>query len=105
MGNNKTWRKWRADSLAAWRASKKAKGQNQNNENFENTASAPIFIAKDFTHAPESTTQVQVPLGDMINCATRLFVRLNGTRAAWAIKKYRGHRVLPPTIMQEFDAH
>ena len=22
---------------------------------------------------------------------------------AWAIKKYRGHRVLPPSIMQELD--
>ncbi|KAJ8595263.1 hypothetical protein M405DRAFT_728397, partial [Rhizopogon salebrosus TDB-379] len=28
---------------------------------------------------------------------------LNGVQAAWAIKKYRGHRVLPPSIMQEFD--
>ncbi|KAG2069159.1 hypothetical protein BDR04DRAFT_1022347, partial [Suillus decipiens] len=28
---------------------------------------------------------------------------LNGVQAAWAIKKYRGHCVLPPSIMQEFD--
>ncbi|KAG1812338.1 hypothetical protein DFJ58DRAFT_673776, partial [Suillus subalutaceus] len=30
---------------------------------------------------------------------------LNGVRAAWAIKRYRGHcvRLLPPSIMQEFD--
>ncbi|KIK93973.1 hypothetical protein PAXRUDRAFT_828447 [Paxillus rubicundulus Ve08.2h10] len=28
---------------------------------------------------------------------------LNGTQAAWAIKKYRGHRVLPESITQEFD--
>jgi len=29
---------------------------------------------------------------------------LNGTQAAWAIKKYRGHRVLPQSIMEEFDS-
>ena len=28
---------------------------------------------------------------------------LNGTQAAWAIRKYRGHRVLPEYIMKEFD--
>ncbi|KAG2153113.1 uncharacterized protein EDB93DRAFT_1249026 [Suillus bovinus] len=28
---------------------------------------------------------------------------LNGTQAAWAIKKYRGHRVLPQSIMEELD--
>ncbi|OAX32505.1 hypothetical protein K503DRAFT_852125 [Rhizopogon vinicolor AM-OR11-026] len=28
---------------------------------------------------------------------------LNGMQAAWAIKKYRGHRVLPKSIMQDFD--
>ncbi|KAG1728571.1 hypothetical protein EDB19DRAFT_1642417, partial [Suillus lakei] len=28
---------------------------------------------------------------------------LNGTQAAWAIKKYHGHRVLPESIMKEFD--
>jgi hypothetical protein len=28
---------------------------------------------------------------------------LDGKRAAWAIKKYRGHRVLPESIMQEFE--
>ncbi|KAI0311870.1 hypothetical protein OF83DRAFT_1068141, partial [Amylostereum chailletii] len=31
---------------------------------------------------------------------------LNGAEAAWAAKQYRGHRVLPPTILQEYrDAH
>jgi hypothetical protein len=28
---------------------------------------------------------------------------LTGKQAAWATKKYRGHRVLPPDIMAEFD--
>jgi len=28
---------------------------------------------------------------------------LNGTQVAWAIRKYRGHRVLPEYIMKEFD--
>ncbi|KAF9222265.1 hypothetical protein BS17DRAFT_708742, partial [Gyrodon lividus] len=28
---------------------------------------------------------------------------LNGTQAAWAIKKYRGHHVLPESILKEFD--
>ncbi|KAG1728113.1 hypothetical protein EDB19DRAFT_1642580, partial [Suillus lakei] len=28
---------------------------------------------------------------------------LNGVQAAWAIKKYCGHRVLPESIMKEFD--
>ncbi|KAF8549129.1 hypothetical protein OG21DRAFT_1421833, partial [Imleria badia] len=28
---------------------------------------------------------------------------LNGMQAAWAIKKYCGHRVLPVSIMQDFD--
>ncbi|TRM55594.1 hypothetical protein BD626DRAFT_577096 [Schizophyllum amplum] len=28
---------------------------------------------------------------------------LNGPQAAWAAKKYRGHRVLPVTIMEELD--
>jgi hypothetical protein len=30
---------------------------------------------------------------------------LNGMQAAWAIKKYRGHRVLPQTILDKFDCH
>ncbi|KAG2367397.1 hypothetical protein BDR07DRAFT_1479262 [Suillus spraguei] len=73
MGNNKTWRKRRGDSLAAWRASKKAKAplatgsDLQNDENFENTASAPVFTTEDRTDAPESTTQAQIPLADMAN--------------------------------------
>ncbi|OJA17064.1 hypothetical protein AZE42_13173, partial [Rhizopogon vesiculosus] len=28
---------------------------------------------------------------------------LSGAQAAWAIKKYRGHHVLPPSIMEELD--
>jgi len=28
---------------------------------------------------------------------------LKGKGAAWAAKKYRGHRVLPETILKEFD--
>ncbi|KAI6124621.1 hypothetical protein EDD17DRAFT_1468938, partial [Pisolithus thermaeus] len=28
---------------------------------------------------------------------------LNGMQAAWAVKKYRGHRVLPESILREFD--
>jgi hypothetical protein len=28
---------------------------------------------------------------------------LNGKQAAWASKKYRGHRVLPENIMRELD--
>jgi len=28
---------------------------------------------------------------------------LQGKGAAWAAKKYRGHRVLPESILQEFD--
>ncbi|KAG2359400.1 hypothetical protein BDR07DRAFT_1361240 [Suillus spraguei] len=28
---------------------------------------------------------------------------LNGTQAAWAVKKYRGHCILPASIMKEFD--
>ncbi|THU85411.1 hypothetical protein K435DRAFT_822430 [Dendrothele bispora CBS 962.96] len=28
---------------------------------------------------------------------------LNGAQAAWAAKKYRGHRVIPEKIMEEFD--
>jgi hypothetical protein len=27
----------------------------------------------------------------------------NGTQAAWAAKKYRGHRVLPDDIMEKLD--
>jgi hypothetical protein len=27
---------------------------------------------------------------------------LDGRQAAWAAKKYRGHRVVPPTILAEF---
>jgi hypothetical protein len=29
---------------------------------------------------------------------------LNGRQAAWATKKYRGHRVLPSSILAELDA-
>ena len=29
---------------------------------------------------------------------------LDGKQATWATRKYRGHRVLPETIMAEFDA-
>lgn len=29
---------------------------------------------------------------------------LSGKQAAWAAKKYHGHRTVPETIMQEFDA-
>ena len=28
---------------------------------------------------------------------------LNGRQAAWAAKKYRGHRTLPDTILEELD--
>ncbi|KIJ09869.1 hypothetical protein PAXINDRAFT_86844, partial [Paxillus involutus ATCC 200175] len=28
---------------------------------------------------------------------------LNGKQAAWAAKKYRGHQVLPVTIMEDLD--
>ena len=28
---------------------------------------------------------------------------LNGKQAAWAAKKYRGHRVIPETILQELE--
>jgi hypothetical protein len=28
---------------------------------------------------------------------------LNGKQAAWASKKYRGHRVIPMTIMEDLD--
>jgi len=28
---------------------------------------------------------------------------LNGKQAAWAAKKYGGHRVLPETIMEEIE--
>jgi hypothetical protein len=28
---------------------------------------------------------------------------LNGTQAAWAVEKYRGHRVLPEYIMKKCD--
>ena len=28
---------------------------------------------------------------------------LNGKQAAWASRKYRGHRVLPERIMEELD--
>jgi hypothetical protein len=28
---------------------------------------------------------------------------MNGKQAAWASKKYRGHWVLPESIMQELD--
>jgi len=28
---------------------------------------------------------------------------LDGEQAAWAAKKYRGHRVLPSTILEDFD--
>ena len=29
---------------------------------------------------------------------------LNGKQAAWANKKYRGHRVLPESILRELDS-
>lgn len=28
---------------------------------------------------------------------------LNGTQAAWAAKKYRGHRIIPNDILAQFD--
>ena len=28
---------------------------------------------------------------------------LNGTQAAWAARKYQGHRVLPPNIFEELE--
>ncbi|KIL64795.1 hypothetical protein M378DRAFT_77746, partial [Amanita muscaria Koide BX008] len=30
---------------------------------------------------------------------------LNARQAAWAGKRYRGHRVLPNTIMEEIESH
>ncbi|KAG1728931.1 hypothetical protein EDB19DRAFT_1642270, partial [Suillus lakei] len=30
---------------------------------------------------------------------------LNGMQAAWATKKFHGHRVLPQTILDKFDCH
>ena len=29
---------------------------------------------------------------------------LDGRQAAWAIKRYRGHCILPASILEEFDA-
>jgi hypothetical protein len=29
--------------------------------------------------------------------------KLNGKQAAWANKKYRGHRVIPDTILDELE--
>ena len=29
---------------------------------------------------------------------------LNGQQAAWAARKYKGHRVLPETLMLDLDA-
>ena len=29
---------------------------------------------------------------------------LNGQQAAWAAKKYKGHRVLPESLMRDLDA-
>ena len=29
---------------------------------------------------------------------------LNGQQAAWAAKKYKGHRILPETLMNDLDA-
>ncbi|KAF8582228.1 hypothetical protein K439DRAFT_1647663 [Ramaria rubella] len=37
------------------------------------------------------------------NVLTALKSGLNGKQAAWATKKYRGHRVLPETIMNELE--
>ena len=30
---------------------------------------------------------------------------LNGRQAAWAARKYRGHRVLPQDILEELEKH
>ncbi|KAH7903517.1 hypothetical protein BJ138DRAFT_1020499, partial [Hygrophoropsis aurantiaca] len=49
-----------------------------------------------------------VPLATIFAMRSRRFIDayqkgLSGTQAAWAVKKYRGHRVLPENIMKEFD--
>ncbi|KIJ10549.1 hypothetical protein PAXINDRAFT_164241 [Paxillus involutus ATCC 200175] len=51
-----------------------------------------------------------VPLESMRKFATRsrrfmdaYYKGLNGKQAAWAAKKYRGHQVLPATIMKDLD--
>ncbi|KAJ3780523.1 hypothetical protein GGU10DRAFT_397774 [Lentinula aff. detonsa] len=53
-----------------------------------------------------------VPLVSMRRFATRssrfahsYFSRLNGAEAAWANKKYRGHRTIPPDFRAEMEAH
>ncbi|KIM58662.1 hypothetical protein SCLCIDRAFT_16731 [Scleroderma citrinum Foug A] len=52
-----------------------------------------------------------VPLDTMRRFATRssrfmdtYLKGLDGRQAAWAIKRYRGHRILPASILEEFDA-
>ncbi|KAI6022540.1 hypothetical protein BKA83DRAFT_4054572 [Pisolithus microcarpus] len=51
-----------------------------------------------------------VPLDSMQKFATRsrrfmdaYYKGLNGAQAAWAAKKYHGHRVLPSAILEELD--
>jgi hypothetical protein len=31
------------------------------------------------------------------------YMGLNGTQAAWAAKKYQGHRTIPADILAQFD--
>ncbi|OAX36775.1 hypothetical protein K503DRAFT_743810 [Rhizopogon vinicolor AM-OR11-026] len=39
-----------------------------------------------------------------VSCDSAYNKGLNGSQAAWAAKKYRGHRVLPSSILAELDA-
>jgi hypothetical protein len=52
----------------------------------------------------------EIPLEMMRKFATRSYQfmdayenGLNGKQAAWASRKYRGHRVLPNNILEEFE--
>jgi hypothetical protein len=56
-----------------------------------------VISSKLFTHNFESFVNRVVRFADAYRRG------LNGHQAAWAAKKYHGHRILPDSIMEELD--
>jgi len=63
-------------------------------------------ISVDETHAAESR-KLCIFLLSFATRSTRFMDAyrrgLNGRQAAWAARKYRGHRMIPETIMDDLD--
>ena len=79
----------------------------------EQTAVVEQVDAPDIATSSQMTFRVAVKKGSLSTASSQWSRRfmdaydrgLNGRQAAWAARKYRGHRVLPQDILEELEKH